>query len=359
MASRLLNVIRDEKVSASHPEIKDPDLVRLPDGGWMMLASVGSSVSQQWLVGRFAADVLTGPWQELEPVQFHGLSGPELCAPSTICRREAEGVRWRMYIQTACFSPGGEIVSAESSDGQNFYPSTDLLVTKDSITGDRTMVGVYDVGVTDITIGGAPYECVAFSGYRRVGSGDLFAALRSKLAPESGWTTPACILRQEAVPFHNRPDYEHHEWGLEGAKILQISETCYLLVGVCFLEKDNSFLGTRQRVFFAGSRTPTGPFTPIGTAIEPFVTGENGHPDALIEDGQLVLIYQERLGDGQPWHLRHTEFDIASLGTKIAEACGASPLEEGAPLEEIRGVPVEPHAVQAETPELGAALLGS
>ncbi|HET9147098.1 MAG TPA: hypothetical protein VFN77_03545, partial [Acetobacteraceae bacterium] len=319
--SRLLNVVRDEVLAASYPEIKDPDLVRLPDGGWMMLASVGNSSVQQWVVGRFTAEGLDGPWRELEPVRFHGLSGPELCAPSTVCRREAEGDRWRMYIQTACFSPDGRIISAESADGQNFYPSSDLLVTKESIVGDLDVIGVYDVGVTEITINSDPYECLAFSGYRRVGSGDLYAAFRSKLAPELGWTTPVCILRQEAVPFHNHPEYEHHEWGLEGAKILQISETCYLLVGVCFLQRDESFLGMRQRVFFAGSRTPNGRFIPLGTAIEPFTTGENGHPDAVIEEGRLVLIYQERLGDGQPWHLRHAEFDLDALARQIAQAC--------------------------------------
>jgi hypothetical protein len=33
MVSRLLDVVRDEVLAALYPEIKDPDLVRLPESG--------------------------------------------------------------------------------------------------------------------------------------------------------------------------------------------------------------------------------------------------------------------------------------------------------------------------------------
>ena len=115
--TRLAEVVRLPGHRDRLPEIKDPSVVRLPDGTFVMFASVGRSQGQEWIVGRFAADHARGPWRELEPVRFHGLSGPQLCAPAVT--REERGGRppWTMYIQTACFEEGGVIALATSDDG--------------------------------------------------------------------------------------------------------------------------------------------------------------------------------------------------------------------------------------------------
>jgi hypothetical protein len=45
----------------THPEIKDPNIVRLPDGRLVMFASIGRTRGQRWVVGRFAAGHPRGP----------------------------------------------------------------------------------------------------------------------------------------------------------------------------------------------------------------------------------------------------------------------------------------------------------
>ncbi len=313
MHTSLLHVRRIDALAESFPEMKDPDVVSLPNGRFMMFASLGRSDIQKWAVGRFTADRLEGPWQEHEPVRFHGLSGPQFCASSTLCQIRGGRPYWDMHIQTACFEADGKIVAAESDDGFNFTPGRRPPITKESIARKSGVVGVYDAGVTEILIQGKVAHCMVFSGYRRVGSGDLYASFRDPALPENPWQPAMRILRQELVPFHNHPKYEHREWGLEGAKLVQLAESRYLLVGVCFLPKPHEFRGTRQRVFFAGGKTLLPPYKLLGTVLEPHTTGETGHPDVVIQNGKLHMIYQERRGNGHPWHLRHTSFDVPRL----------------------------------------------
>ncbi|MDP9128450.1 MAG: hypothetical protein M3N08_09360 [Pseudomonadota bacterium] len=313
MQTSYLKMQRIAALARLYPEIKDPDLVRLPDGTFMMLASIGRSDIQSWVVGRFTAESIDGEWLEQEPVRFHGLSGPQLCASSTLCRVKNGRPQWDMHIQTACFEPNGKIVSAQSDDGLNFVQSARPAVTKESLINDRGVVGVYDAGVTEIFDEGETKECMVFSGYRSVGNGDLYASFRDPSHPDNPWQPAKLILDQESVPFHNHPEYEYREWGLEGAKLVQLGESDYLLVGVCFLPRPREFSGTRQRIFFAWGQSPSPPFTLLGTVIEPDTTGETGHPDVMLQDGVLHMIYQERTGEGKPWHLRYTRFDVERL----------------------------------------------
>jgi hypothetical protein len=137
------------------------------------------------------------------------------------------------------------------------------------------------------------------------------------------WEKPKLALKQEDVPFHNKPGSENFEWGLEGAKVVQLADDAYLMIGVCFLDKDKAERGTRQRVFFAASATPEGPFLPMGTPIEPTPykegAGENGHPETIDLGAKLGILYQERAGEGadKPWHLRYAEIDKAELLKEI------------------------------------------
>lgn len=331
----LLNIKRLPHLLDEYYEIKDPSVVEISEHKYMMYASVGNSQYQKWLVGRFEADSPTGQWTELEPVEFENLSGPQLCAPA-ITYEEIDGhPQWSMYIQTACFEEDGVIALATSTDGHHFVGVPQPLATKEHIKDSPApIIGLYDVAVSEVKHGQEQLMCMIYSGYRRIGCGDVFMSTKKKGDQE--WSVPECVLPQEAVPFHNRPDYEHFEWGLEGAKLVQLADDCFLMIGVCFLPKPDGYLGTRQRVFFAASSSINGPFVPVGLPFAPQLnewnTGENGHPDTLIIGETLNIIYQERSGDGKPWHLRTADFDLPQLETFLRNAI-AQHAEEQTPQE--------------------------
>jgi hypothetical protein len=317
-ANLLLEVNRLPQHAEFHYEIKDPSIVQVNDNRFMMFASVGNSVTQTWLVGRFEAESPEGPWTELEPVKFVDLSGPQLCAPAVTLIEEKGIQRWFMYIQTACFEEGGVIALATSDDGETFYGQPQALISRESIDNAPTdVIGVYDVGYSELKHGDQDVECMVYSGYRRVGCGDIYMSTRTKGSGE--WGPGQCILSQENVPFHNSPDYEYFEWGLEGAKIIQLADDCFVMIGVCFLPMSNEHLGKRQRVFFAVTDSLDTPFTPVNTPFEPTgfegKFGENGHPDTLTINDTLHVIYQERHGNGEPWHLRAARYSLSELAS--------------------------------------------
>lgn len=314
----LLEVFRSTDTTL-YPEIKDPCVVTLPDGTFMMFASIGSSALQRWIVGRFTATHPTGPWTELAPVIFENITGPQLCAPAVTLENINNEQIWKMYIQTACFEENGVIALATSTDGVHFRGQDQALASRNTIDPKHqsSVVGVYDAAISEVKTSQEELLCMLFSGYRRVGCGDLYASYRKKSEPEASWSQAERVLAQEDVPFHNHPDYEHFEWGLEGAKLVQLCDDCFLLIGVCFLPKPSEYRGTRQRVFFAVASNIHGPFTPICTPFTPYQlqgkAGENGHPDTLLMDHDLWIVYQERLGDGYPWHLRTARFEVNAL----------------------------------------------
>jgi hypothetical protein len=337
----LLDIKRFNEHAELYPELKDPTVVQLPDDTFMMYTSIGNSITQEWIVGRFVAVHPAGPWTEVEPVIFEDIYGPQLCAPAVTIEQVSGQTIWKMYIQTACFEENGVIVLATSTDGRIFKKAGDPLATRETIVPEHqsSVIGVYDVGISEIKTAQDEILCMLFSGYRRVGCGDLYVSYRNKNAPENEWSPAQRLLAQEEVPFHNNPAYEHFEWGLEGAKMIQLSDDCFMLIGVCFLPKPEGFLGTRQRVFFAGASSLNGPFIPMCTPFTPFENqgkaGENGHPDTLILGNDLWIIYQERFGDGLPWHLRVAKFDLVELREyfqhMLASGMPVPPQEEPAP----------------------------
>lgn len=330
MHSHTLAITRFANHHHTYPQLKDPSVVALPDGSYAMYATLCGRKGAV-AVGRFVAEQPEGPWRELSPVRFHHLNGPELCAPAVRLDYDQERGKyvWEMYIQTSCFKPGGVIALAESEDGCNFYGRREPVLTRASLEpGAAPIVGLYDAGISQLTVGGETAVCLLFSGYsalgknargRFVGVGDLYQSLRFA---GGAWTPGRRILAHEELPFHNQRDAEHYEWGLEGAKLVQLEQDQYLLVGVCFLDRPRRFAGQRQRVFMAASASPFGPFVPVGEPLEPETLGETGHPDVLILEDRLVLIHQERLGQKRPWHLRHRDYPLTALRRRIAEALG-------------------------------------
>jgi hypothetical protein len=314
LSNNLLQVKRITKHTFDYPEIKDPS-VAFANGKWYMYASIGRSDIQQWIVGRFVADDPNGVWEEIEPVSFVGIAGPQLCAPAVMFEGPDNTESWKMYIQTACFEENGVIAEATSKDGKVFSSMHASLITKQHISENKhTVVGVYDAGISTVTLDGVDYEVMIFSGYRQVGSGDIYLTWKKRDDLYSNWVKPRLILDQEDVPFHNKPGSEFFEWGLEGGKILQVRENMFILVGVCFLPLPRGYEGKRQRVFMAASSSLDGPYIPLGTPFPPQQynkgMGEHGHPDSFVFEDKLIVIFQEREMDGKPWHLRIATFDL-------------------------------------------------
>ncbi len=123
----LLNRLPGE--ATSHPEQKDPSFIErvredylndpVTPYRYIGYTSSGESVNQHWKVARYGTNDLRGPWQELESPTLIGLSGPQLCAPALRYEFEDGQPRYSLYIQTACFEPGGVIMEADSRTGRH------------------------------------------------------------------------------------------------------------------------------------------------------------------------------------------------------------------------------------------------
>lgn len=321
-------------------EMKDPTVVRREDGRYEMYCSLGTSTTQQWVVGRFEADHPRGPWQELPHAKIEDVEGAEVCAPAVMLSQKNGKPFYEMYVQTTCFSPNGVIAYATSDDGHVFKGSDQPAMTKEDLPDEylKTIISLYDVGMSEFDMGDKTYECMVFSGYRSIGCGDVFMSLREKTydneAPKA-WSRPEMILKQEDVPFHNKPGADNFEWGLEGVKVDRLADDAYLMTGVCFLDRPNEERGTRQRVFFAAAKSPEGPYVPMYTPIEPTAypegKGENGHPDTIDLGDTMGLLYQERAGEGMPWHFRYTEMKKDDLLAEVRTALqpAAKPAAKG------------------------------
>ena len=343
------------------PEQKDPSIIQRDDGKFEMFCSIGNSNTQQWINGRFIADSLNGPWQELEPVKIIGECGPEMCAPAVTYDLKNGKPFYTMYVQSACFQPGSVIALCTSTDGEYFTRAAEPLFASEDLhhAGAFGHYGVkqpnpfpldvmalYDASISKVRWKGKEQLMQTFSGYRRIGCGDIFGSMRPAGSTEADWSKTQLILRQEDISFHNRPDSPDFEWGIEGTQVQQLGPKQFIMTGVCFLDKPRAESGTRQRVFFAAARSPFGPFHEIGMPVEPTHyaegKGENGHPDTVIDGDTMHLIYQERAGEGQPWHLRHTTFELGKLRELVEEYAPPLELEKNA---QIAPRPVTPEAV--------------
>ena len=279
MKSRLVKIFGQYARREHQFEIKDPSVVRQEDGTYIMYATVfGPAIGKNENIGRFHAHDLKGPWTKLAPARVQGIEGPEICAPQIIRTAHEGKPLWLMYVQTSCFSEDGIIIAATSQDGIDFYAAAQPAMTRKNLAppyADKA-ISIYDVSISGITRHGVAHECMAFSAYRKIGSGDIFMSVRKK--GDTDWPPARMVLKQEDVGFHNHPDSPHFEWGLEGAKIMQVDDDCFILFGVCFLDKDENGIGKRQRVFIAGAHAVEGPYTALETPIQPvrYKAGKGG-----------------------------------------------------------------------------------
>ncbi len=334
-----LSRLPGEEVSC--PEQKDPSIVEThPDDGltrfrFIKYTSSGRSDIQAWKVARFGANDLEDGWQELRPPLLEGLSGPQLCAPALAYEFQNGRPRYTMYIQTACFEPGGVIMEAHSNDGERFVGSRAPLITKHSVPRPKLpLIGVYDPSYSQLVADGRMHDCLTFTGITRMEpnwphrtEGDIYMSLRDRSAPGAAWSEPRLVLEMSDIPFHNQPGRDDHEyeWCPEGTQVIGLDETHFLMIGVCFLQKPPGCDGERQRVFFAASRSVRSPFVPMSIPFEPQAArGETGHPDTVVDWQNQVLhvILQERDGNHKPWTLRRGKIALPRLKDMMDHCLG-------------------------------------
>lgn len=324
-----------------YTNFKDPDIFQRLDGRYEMYVTMYGP--GPLMIGHFIADHPGAEWHEQPRVRIIGMEDEgevatyfdpdrrQICASTTIQRMQGDTTVWEMFIQTGCLVPDTTIKRAISLDGVHFYADKEPVISKETPTDDPNqpaLVGVYDPGITaNITWQGQTWDVMLYSGYRnRVANGDIWASLRRSGDEEATWLPPRRVLAQEEMEgYHNQPNSGQHEWGLEGAKLLQLGENQFLMIGVCFEPGD--VFGKRQRVFFAAGRSPLGPFKPIGHPLPPIGCGENGHPDAVIMGDRVGLIYQERdgvvPGEHNTWKLRYKEYGMDELKLMVEQALGS------------------------------------
>ncbi len=326
---------RQDRLS-THPEFKDPCIYALEDGTFRMCASRGhvhptaqDHRSEQWDIGLFAAENFDGPWQEIGPLHIAWPENPcgfnlvphEACAPAITCRTIGGAAQYDLYVQSGCFQPDSAILHGTSNDGLHYNIAPEPLISvQDMRERGFDLQGLYDASVSEVREGRKTYEYLTFSGYQTghgIGRGDIYSLRREKRHGTYGaWYKDSiqCLLTHDQMAeaggakLHNQIGQDDYEWGLEGAKITQLADRRYMMVGVCFLPAEVAPRGSRQRVFMAAASSPNGPYHPVGLPFEPHGPGENGHPDAVcVGEHKVGFLYQQRLRtaedrDGQ-WHL--------------------------------------------------------
>jgi hypothetical protein len=302
LSNQLLQLERVPSYANRFPYLKDPSITRLADGRFRLYCSIGDSRIEQWQVGVFESESLLGPWREMNPVQFTNISGPELCAPAVL-GNEA-------YIQSGCFREDTVIHRAQSLDGYTFTADHEPVVTKDSLAKDLSpIVGVYDAGTSILNFANKTLLMLYFTGFAQIRHGAIYATCKD-ISTNSRFIPARKVMDPQDIPFH---DWENPEWSPEGFNVAQIGDI-FVSIGVGFRKTSLYKFGTRQRFFLGASYSPFGPFKYLGIPFLPVSDlGEHGHGEFVIEGNTFHIFYQERLEDGQPWHLRHAQFDLGSL----------------------------------------------
>ena len=266
----------------------------------------GSKGSNDVLVGILHATAPTpnGPWKFEENAITHGIKNPHACAPGVIFDKGM----FHMFLQTDYDQLGSRIEYLRSEDGKNFFLVNTAL---EPIPNGRE-AGIYDSHPA--LIDGKCY--FVYSGFPKVGHGDIYLAESSTNTWEGPWKRLGTILTHEEVPFHNQHENPDYEWGLEGAQLAQLPSGIILLTAVCFLPEGKR--GYRQRVFLALASNILGPYKTIGPILNPsseeWEAAENGHATTLVDNNNLRIFYQGRNLKG------YWRYGVAEAKTQDLEA---------------------------------------
>jgi len=257
---------------------------------WHLFGSGGKTGREIWHILHATAPRPEGPWVEQEASILEVVEGPHVAAPGVIF--DPDEKLFHMFVQREFMQLGGTVEHLTSSDGNHF---------KFSDTSLQSIPGTAEAGIYDphpAIVNGKKY--FIYSGMDRVCHPDLFLAESQSGSWNGPWIRKGRILAHEDIFHHNQHTQEDYEWGLEGSQIIPLPSGNILLNAVCFLPQGRR--GERQRVFFAGAASITGPYYTLGPVIEPFGEateenwegGENGHAAGMIIGESLYLFYQSR-----------------------------------------------------------------
>lgn len=297
-----------------HEDAKDPVAVRFK-GSWHLYGSGGDSHTESWGILHMTGPSPEGPWTQ-QDVTFLDIPGEGIAAPGII----AEDDRLHMVIQTEFERPGGRIEYLTSDDAKTWtHHETAML----SLPG-TDQAGIYDPHPARIK--GWPYFTYsAFPAGTPKPQPDIYLARSVTGAWRGPWLKLGKILdHRDVTSHHNDRDHPDYEWGLEGSQLIELPDGRILLSAVCFLP--NVPCGQRQRVFFAISEAPQGPYRTLGPVIPALPGGENGHAAGWCDGSHLHLMYQERApSTGMRWRYGLATYDIESLLSLAEFGCISQP----------------------------------
>lgn len=236
---------------------------------------------------------LFGPWTIEQPVDVSTLAGSCLAAPGVV----ADGEVLHMFLQTTYNELGGRIEHLVSTDGGRSFGHARTALT--SLPGTDE-AGMYDPHPAQV----AGEKYLVYSAFSVVGQPDLHLARSASGTWDGPWERLGAVLRHEDVWCHNQRGCDSYEWGLEAGQLLELPDGRVLLNAVCFLPGQPE--GARQRVFVALANDVTGPYEVLGPVLTPAAgqgAGENGHACFVLDQDELVLLFQERSVDDPHWRL--------------------------------------------------------
>jgi hypothetical protein len=298
-----------------YPDVKDPSPAF--DGTLWHLFGTGCGVPGGVQVLHSTAPALDGRWTEQEPCRLFGVDHVQFPSAPGVTFEDG---RFHLFLQQDFNILGGVIEHLVSDDGGNTFVRTDTSLESVARTSEA---GIYDPdpGI----VNGVKY--LTYSAMSVVGQPDIYLARSTTGSWDGPWARLGRILSQEDVDIHNQIGDDDYEWGLEGPQLSAMPDGTVLLTAVCFLKGRPR--GQRQRLLLAAAPDPLGPYEILGPLVEPETGGENGHGSAVVHEGALHVVYQERAGEGRPWHYRHA---VASLDHVTADLADA--VEEVIELEE-------------------------
>jgi hypothetical protein len=324
---RIGPLIADEE----YRDTKDPCPVY--DGKkWHIYGSGGSSKIEVWNILHATAPQAQGPWKLERPADLDGVTGPAVAAPSVVYDFE-EG-KFHMFVQTHYAALDTKVEHLVSEDGNSFIHKDTALY---SLPSTRE-AGIYDPHSAEI----AGEKYLTYSGHSQIGRPDIYLAVSTSRTWYGPWQRIGRILSHNEIEHHNQFDHPDYEWGLEGSQLIELPNGLILLNAVCFLPQGRR--GTRQRVFFAVSKTIEGPYLTIGPVLNPvhngWESGENGHATGFIDLNLLYLFYQARAFDEGTSGWSHWSYGLALIGVHELESIAEDRLSH--PKE---AVPIEPELV--------------
>jgi hypothetical protein len=330
-----------EKMHAPQMDIKDPWPIQMPGAGSAYIVSCGSSILETWRPALVVPQIGASAHVRLIYGDWEGIQG---CALSL----HQEGTRLHAFAQTTCFEPGGSIHmgQGEIENGEIGFkePFRKVMGAEDFVPifqAGPEEIFLYDPKILKVDKGAAMYVTAGkidtragtyreniHGGERHRVAGQTYMAVS-----ESGFEGPYKIEPEPVIPaaklpFFNQLGENNYVWGHEATFSGQLNNETELIYIAGHL-RDPLSNGIRhgelQRgVFLARHRADSAQYPTVIGFPHTQLSGEYGAGcfEILPEENILSLTYQSRDGDGQPWHMRRTDFHLDRFTKHVEDVLG-------------------------------------